>query len=90
MEIRVRGYKKSYKAGYNECNELWEEKIKNWIQIINKDIEENKKRKFTQENLKDGSTKVSICKILYTPIQVRLLLEDLLKEKGEKSQNIFL
>lgn len=31
MEIRVRGYGKSWRAGYNECNEMWKKKIQDKI-----------------------------------------------------------
>ena len=32
MEISIRGYSKSFKAGYNECNEMWKEKIKEMLE----------------------------------------------------------
>ena len=31
MEIKVRGYGKSYQAGFNECNEMWKKKIQEMI-----------------------------------------------------------
>lgn len=31
MEIRVRGYGKSFRAGYNECNEMWRRKLQEKI-----------------------------------------------------------
>ena len=34
MEIRVRGYGKSFKAGFNECNEMWKEKIREKIKWV--------------------------------------------------------
>ena len=39
MEIRVRGYGKSFRAGYNECNEMWKEKIREYAKsIVDDDI----------------------------------------------------
>lgn len=35
MEIRVRGYGKSWRAGYNECNVMWKKKIKEKIERYN-------------------------------------------------------
>lgn len=36
MEIRVRGYGKSFRAGYNECNEMWGKKIQGKMKEIDK------------------------------------------------------
>lgn len=34
MEKKVRGYGKSWKAGFNECNEMWKEKIREYAKSI--------------------------------------------------------
>ncbi len=54
-------------------------KIKDWIRIIDKDIEENQKRDFIVKSNSDGSTEVGYYRIVYSPENVRKLLEELLK-----------
>lgn len=61
--------------------EMMESKIKKWLEIVNKDIEENKSRDYRAKEQSNGDIEVSYYRIVYSPENVKKMLEEIMNEK---------